>query len=121
VQAFRNGVELVDRISFVCFRLLECGPAPEGSPHSVNRSLGFRVLPTGIGFQGLAGCLHLPYMPDAVRLATDVAEGLRRHSSQFLGTGVVRAYRAESCGLKGMRIFVHPKRAADGGLSGRTR
>lgn len=44
----------------------------------------------------------------AVRLATDVAEGLRRHSSQFLGTGVVRAYRAESCGLKGMRIFVHP-------------
>lgn len=44
----------------------------------------------------------------AVRLATDVADGLRRHSSQFLGTGVVRAYRAESCGLKGMRIFVHP-------------
>jgi hypothetical protein len=44
----------------------------------------------------------------AVRLATDVSEGLRRHSSQFLGTGVVRAYRAESCGLKGMRIFLHP-------------
>lgn len=43
-----------------------------------------------------------------LRLATDVAEGLRRHSSQFLGSGVVRAYRAESCGLKGMRIFIHP-------------
>lgn len=26
---------------------------------------------------------------------------------QFLGSGVVRAYRAESCGLKGLRIAVH--------------
>ena len=54
----------------------------------------------------------------AVRLATDVAEGLRRHSSQFLGTGVVRAYRAESCGLKGMRIFVHPDAQLTGDYPG---
>lgn len=26
----------------------------------------------------------------------------------FLGSAVVRAYRAEKCGLKGMRIFIHP-------------
>jgi hypothetical protein len=45
---------------------------------------------------------------DLLVRATDVAEGLRRHSSQFFGTGVIHAYRAESCGLKGMRIFVHP-------------
>lgn len=54
----------------------------------------------------------------AVRLATDVAEGLRRHSSQFLGTGVVRAYRAESCGLKGMRIFGHPDAELKEGFPG---
>jgi hypothetical protein len=31
----------------------------------------------------------------------------------FLGSGVVRAYRAESCGLKGARIFVHSSAARD--------
>lgn len=33
------------------------------------------------------------------------------NSAQFLGTGVVRAHSAESCGLKGMRIFLHPTAA----------
>ena len=28
--------------------------------------------------------------------------------SQFLGTGVVRAHRAESCGASGLRILLHP-------------
>jgi hypothetical protein len=30
------------------------------------------------------------------------------HTAQFLGTAVVNAYRAERCGLTGMRIFLHP-------------
>jgi len=43
-----------------------------------------------------------------LRLTTDVSDEVRRHSSQFLGTGVIRAHQAESCGLKGLRIFIHP-------------
>ncbi len=43
-----------------------------------------------------------------LRLTTDISDEVRRHSSQFLGTGVIRAHRAESCGLKGLRIFIHP-------------
>jgi hypothetical protein len=43
-----------------------------------------------------------------LRLTTDISDQVRRHSSQFLGTGVIRAHRAESCGLKGLRILIHP-------------
>jgi hypothetical protein len=43
-----------------------------------------------------------------LRLTTDISDEVRRHSSQFLGSGVVRANRAEGCGLKGMRILMHP-------------
>jgi len=43
-----------------------------------------------------------------LRLTTDISDEVRRHSSQFLGTGVIRAHQAEACGLKGLRIFVHP-------------
>ncbi|MFZ1145662.1 MAG: hypothetical protein ACLQPN_17530 [Bryobacteraceae bacterium] len=43
-----------------------------------------------------------------LRFATDTSDEVKRHSSQFLGTGVIRAHQAESCGLKGLRIFIHP-------------
>jgi hypothetical protein len=43
-----------------------------------------------------------------LRLTTDISDEVRRHSSQFLGTGVIRVHQAESCGLKGLRIFIHP-------------
>jgi hypothetical protein len=43
-----------------------------------------------------------------LRLTTDISDEVRRHSSQFLGSGVIRAHQAESCGLKGLRIFIHP-------------
>lgn len=43
-----------------------------------------------------------------LRLTTDISDEVRHHSSQFLGTGVIRAHEAESCGLKGLRIFIHP-------------
>lgn len=33
------------------------------------------------------------------------------NSAQFLGTAVVRAHAAESCGLKGIRVFLHPTAA----------
>lgn len=45
----------------------------------------------------------------ALRLMTDVSDDLRKHSSQYMGTAVIQAHEAESCGLKGMRIFVHPE------------
>jgi hypothetical protein len=44
-----------------------------------------------------------------LRLTTDISDEVRRHSSQFIGTGVIRAHQAESCGLKGLRILIHPE------------
>lgn len=52
----------------------------------------------------------------AIRFITEVSKAVRRHSSQFLGTAVVQAHQAESCGLKGMRIFVHPNAKFTGEL-----
>ena len=54
----------------------------------------------------------------ALRLTTDVSDDVRRHSAQFLGTAVIQAYQAESCGLKGMRVFVHPDAVVTGYWTG---
>jgi hypothetical protein len=44
----------------------------------------------------------------AARFSTET-EGMRtNHISEFYGTAVVRAHRAESCGVIGMRILIHP-------------
>ena len=53
-----------------------------------------------------------------LRLTTDVSDDVQRHSAQFLGTAVVQAYQAESCGLKGMRIFIHPDATVAGDWDG---
>jgi len=42
-----------------------------------------------------------------LRFSSAFTRRIRNHAAQFLGSGVVRAYRAESRGGKGMRIFVH--------------
>jgi hypothetical protein len=48
----------------------------------------------------------------AVRFKSDVfAEG-GDHSAHFLGTGVVWSNAAESCGIKGLRILLHPSTVA---------
>ncbi len=44
----------------------------------------------------------------ALRFRSDVSADSDVHASQFLGAAVVRAYQAEKCGIKGMRILVHP-------------
>jgi hypothetical protein len=44
----------------------------------------------------------------SLRFATDTSQQASFHMSQFLGTGVVRAYRTERCKLPGLRIFLHP-------------
>ena len=44
----------------------------------------------------------------ALRFRSDVSTDRGDHAAQFLGTAVVRAYRAEKCGIKGMRVLVHP-------------
>ena len=44
----------------------------------------------------------------ALRFRSDVSADSGDHAAQFLGTAVVRAYRAEKCGVKGMRILLHP-------------
>ena len=45
---------------------------------------------------------------EAIRFKSDIKSESGEHASQFLGTGVVNACRAESCSIKGMRIFIHP-------------
>ena len=43
-----------------------------------------------------------------LRFLTDSSAHVSFHMSQFLGTGVVRAYQAERCGISGLRILLHP-------------
>jgi hypothetical protein len=43
-----------------------------------------------------------------LRFLTDSSAQVSFHMSQFLGTGIVRAYQAESCGVPGLRILLHP-------------
>lgn len=44
----------------------------------------------------------------ALKFRSDVSADGGDHAAQFLGTAVVRAYKAEKCGIKGMRILLHP-------------
>jgi hypothetical protein len=44
----------------------------------------------------------------ALRFRSDVSAEGGDHAAQFLGTAVVRAVKAEACGINGMRILVHP-------------
>jgi hypothetical protein len=43
-----------------------------------------------------------------LRFLTDSSTHVSFHMSQFLGTGVVRAYQTEHCGVPGLRILLHP-------------
>jgi hypothetical protein len=43
-----------------------------------------------------------------LRVLTDSSTNVAVHTSQFLGTGVVRAYQTERCGVAGLRILLHP-------------
>lgn len=52
----------------------------------------------GIGFGGFS----------ASRFSTETRLGGTHHVSEFFGTAVVRAHRAESCGVKGLQILLHP-------------
>lgn len=45
---------------------------------------------------------------EAIRFKSDIMPDSGEHASHFLGTGVVQACQAESCGINGMRILVHP-------------
>lgn len=43
-----------------------------------------------------------------LRFSSDTSDQTSVHMSQFLGTGVVRAYKTERCGLPGLRVMIHP-------------
>lgn len=43
-----------------------------------------------------------------LRFNSDTSDQTAVHMSQFLGTGVVRAYKTERCGLPGLRALIHP-------------
>ena|SRR6202140_3922611 len=43
-----------------------------------------------------------------LRFVTDSSANVYFHMSQFLGSGVVRAYQAERSGVAGLRILLHP-------------
>jgi class 3 adenylate cyclase len=47
-----------------------------------------------------------------VRAKSDFGMANQDHIVQFLGSGVTRAYAAERCGVKGMRILLHPSAQA---------
>jgi hypothetical protein len=47
------------------------------------------------------------------KFSTDITDSTVVTRSLFMGTAVVRANRAERCGGKGMRIFVHPSVEAE--------
>jgi hypothetical protein len=44
----------------------------------------------------------------ALRFRSDITVDSGDHAAQFLGTAVVRAHAAETCGIKGLRILIHP-------------
>jgi hypothetical protein len=44
----------------------------------------------------------------AIRFRSDITSDGGDHAAQFLGTAVVRAHNAEACGVKGLRILLHP-------------
>jgi hypothetical protein len=44
----------------------------------------------------------------ALRFRSDVTVDSGDHAAQFLGTATVRAHAAETCGIKGLRILLHP-------------
>jgi hypothetical protein len=70
----------------------------------VARSLMFNLVTVGVPVRmGLAqGTYRM------LRFLADSSARVSFHMSQFLGTGVVRAYQAEHCGISGLRILIHP-------------
>jgi hypothetical protein len=44
----------------------------------------------------------------ALRFKSDIMSDGGDHAAQFLGTAIVRAHAAEHCGIKGLRILLHP-------------
>lgn len=56
-----------------------------------------------------AGIAHGSFA--AIRFRSDVTLEGGDHSAHFLGTGVVRSHAAETCGIKGVRILLHPSAA----------
>ena len=45
---------------------------------------------------------------EAIRFRSDVTIDGGDHAAHFLGTGVVRSHATEACGIKGIRILLHP-------------
>ena len=45
---------------------------------------------------------------EATRFRSDVTVDGGDHAAHFLGTAVVRSHTTEKCGIKGMRILLHP-------------
>ena len=67
---------------------------------SLMRSLILEDVPVrmGVGFGGFF----------AQRFSTETRGPKTHHISEFFGTAVVHAHQAESCGVSGMRILIHP-------------
>jgi hypothetical protein len=45
---------------------------------------------------------------ETIRFRSDVCVDGGDHAAHFLGTGVVRAHSTEKCGIKGIRLLLHP-------------
>ena len=68
------------------------------------RTLMFELVTSDIPVR--MGLAHGSYR--MLRFLTDSSANVYFHMSQFLGTGVVRAYQTERSGVAGLRILLHP-------------
>lgn len=74
--------------------------------------IGIRLIQTLLS-QGIPARAGIAYGSfSAVRFRSDISLDGSDHASHFLGRGVVRAYATEKCGIKGMRILLHPSASA---------
>jgi hypothetical protein len=106
-ESLRLTASMLGKQLIFCASFSDCGYLIIESPmevlHAVRRAMYFFYVPVrgGIGFGnfGLGGTTHTWNGHTAIS------------ESNFFGSALVRAHRAESCGLKGLRTFVHESAA----------
>lgn len=98
LQKERTGTAVV--FSDSAFLVVDTLPKAVDLSRTLMRALVQSWVPTRIGIaQGTFRSL---------RFASDTSAQTAYHAAQFLGTGVVRAYKTERCGIPGVRAFLHP-------------
>jgi len=98
LQKERNGTAIV--FSDSAFLVVDSLPKAVDLSRTLMRALVESYVPARIGIA--RGTFR------SLRFASDTSTQTAYHAAQFLGTGVVRAYKTERCGIPGVRAFLHP-------------